>query len=166
MKQHKINKEQFRELVVDYRSHLNNHRPVTAFLTKPQGFPIPDLVWEEWRRVILQNLRELSKSKNLNDLHERIDDLRIPKIGPKSIYETTKDVAYECDIHPDDSCWMLIVEKTPIVRFLGISAEDIKDYFERLSPDFAELTSEQKIDFIIGCRCKIKGFIKKQGELY
>ena len=106
---------------------------------------ISNVIWDEWSRIISTNCNRLSQSADFNE----------------SMIETARQVAYKYDIPLDDSCWRVVVRKSPIIKLLGVPARDIKSYFARLSSDFGQLTSQQKIDFIIAYQNKIRRLLKK-----
>ena len=134
MEQNRINKAQWRELIANYISYCNNRG----------------------------NLGLLVKTDNLRHISNVIwEDLKIRGIGAQSMIETARQVAYKYDIPLDDSCWRVVVRKSPIIKLLGVPARDIKSYFARLSSDFGQLTSQQKIDFIIAYQNKIRRLLKK-----
>ena len=100
----------------------------------------------QWRELIANYISYCNNRGNLG-LLVKTDNLR--------------QVAYKYDIPLDDSCWRVVVRKSPIIKLLGVPARDIKSYFARLSSDFGQLTSQQKIDFIIAYQNKIRRLLKK-----
>ena len=161
MKQNRINKAQWRELIANYISYCNNRGNLGLLVKTDNLRHVSNAIWDEWSRIISTNCNRLSQSADFNELYERIEDLKIRGIGAQSMIETARQIAYKYDIPLDDSCWRVVVRKSSIIALLGVPARDIKSYFARLSSDFGQLTSQQKIDFIITYQNKIRRLLKK-----
>ena len=151
MKQNRINKAQWRELIANYISYCNNRGNLGLLVKTDNLRHVSNAIWDEWSRIISTNCNRLSQSA----------DFKIRGIGAQSMIETARQIAYKYDIPLDDSCWRVVVRKSPIIKLLGVPARDIKSYFARLSSDFGQLTSQQKIDFIIAYQNKIRRLLKK-----
>ena len=113
----------------------------------------------QWRELIANYISYCNNRGKLGLLVKT--DMKIRGIGAQSMIETARQVAYKYDIPLDDSCWRVVVRKSPIIKLLGVPARDIKSYCARLSSDFGQLTSQQKIDFIIAYQNKIRRLLKK-----
>lgn len=161
MGQNKITKAQWRELISNYILYCNTRRDLGLLVKTDNLRHISNTIWNDWNHIISTHCNRLSQSADFNELYERIEDLKIRGIGAQSMIETARQIAYKYDIPLDDSCWRVVVRKSPIIKLLGAPARDIKSYFARLSPDFGQLTSQQKIDFIITYQDKIRRLLTK-----
>lgn len=102
MKQNRINKAQWRELIANYISYCNNRGNLGLLVKTDNLRHVSNAIWDEWSRIISTNCNRLSQSADFNELYERIEDLKIRGIGAQSMIETARQIAYKYDIH-----WMI-----------------------------------------------------------
>ena len=137
-------------LISDYIASIDKNKTLTY----------PKNIKNRWDEIIRQNNNQLSQSIDFNDLYQKLETLKIKGIGTQRLIDTASRLAYDFDIPLDDSCWGLVVNNVSVIKSLGIPAQNIKDFFSRLSPEFEKLTNEQKIDFIIKYQTKIKRLLR------
>ena len=95
MKQNRINKAQWRELIANYISYCNNRGNLGLLVKTDNLRHVSNAIWDEWSRIISTNCNRLSQSADFNELYERIEDLKIRGIGAQSMIETARQIAYK-----------------------------------------------------------------------
>ena len=138
---------QWLELIEEY-DKLSKHRTICLFQTLRSPLSrVRKHVREQWEQIIKSHKNQLSKTKDFNDLYEKLENLKIPGIGHESIVDTANRIADDYNIPIDDSCWAchcLSAPRNTDLNTLIIALEQ------------AELTPKQKIDFILTFKTRIR----------
>ena len=110
-------------------------------------------VWEDWRRIVINNIDDLTNSNSFDEVCKKLERLKIEGIGSEAIILTAAEIAYKYDLPIDDSCWNVgFLQKASVIKLLKLHCHGerhIVDFLREQILHFGDLDLTSQIMCVI-----------------
>ncbi len=124
-----------------------------SFLERPKWKGHPShTVWKILMDIVRDNLGTLSTCNSFDEICQELEDLakahgiNLPAWAQIKI---ASQIAYQYDIYPDDSCFLMTSDKSILFSCIGVTGNEALQLLTFKSDQFKGLTKKQQISFLL-----------------
>ena len=136
-----------------------------TFLERPKKKGHPSYaVWKILMDIVRDNLGTLSTCNSFDEICQELEDLakaRGINLPAWAQIEIARQIAYQYDIYPDDSCFLMTSDKSILFSCLGVTGNEALHLLAFKSNQFKELTKKQQISFLLSHVSLVKEICKQ-----
>ena len=130
------------------------------FLERPKKKGHPShVMWKILMDIVRDNLGTLSACNSFDEICQELENLantngiNLPVWAQIAI---ASQIAYQYDIYPDDSCYIMTSNKSILFSYLGVTGNEALHLLAFKSNQFKELTKKQQIGFLLSNASLVK----------
>ena len=123
------------------------------FLERPKRKGHPShIIWKILMEIVRDNLGKLSTCNSFDEICQELENLAKAhgiNLSAWAQVEIARQISYQYDIYPDDSCYLMTSDKSFLFRCLGVTGNEALHLLAFKSNQFKELTKKQQIGFLL-----------------
>ncbi len=123
------------------------------FLERPKKKGHPShAMWKILMDIVRDNLGTLSTCNSFDEICQELENLANAKginLPAWAQIAIASQIAYQYDIYPDDSCFLMTSDKSILYSCLGVTGNEALHLLAFKSNQFKELTKKQQISFLL-----------------
>ena len=130
---------------------------------KKKGHP-SHAVWKILMDIVKDNLGTLSTCNSFDEICQELEDLAKAhgiNLPAWAQIELARQIAYQYDIYPDDSCFLVSSDQSILFDYIGMTGKDALQLLAFKSDQFKGLTKKQQISFLLSHVSLVKEICKQ-----
>ena len=114
--------------------------------------------------IVRDNLGKLSTCNSFDEICQELENLAKAhgiNLSAWAQVEIARQISYQYDIYPDDSCFLMTSDKSILFDYIGMTGKDALQLLTFKSDQFKGLAEKQQIHFLLSHVSLVKEICKQ-----